>query len=128
MVFFLYSSLFWELRDKRTLKKFIFDPKAAEPCQNIDIFERGQTHSHVCVRHLFFSQVFFFSLSPCLYHELFYGHAIFIGNSQKDARYLSFPVLSLSGLPLASFKITADILIAFAGEFFTEEIEDTESL
>ena len=26
------------------------------------------------------------------------------------------------------FKIAADILIAFAGEFFTEEIEDTESL
>ena len=25
-------------------------------------------------------------------------------------------------------KITANILIAFAGEFFTEEIEDTESL
>ena len=63
-----------------------------------------------------------------MYHELFYGHTMFIGNSQKDVRYLSFPVLSLSGLPLASFKITADILIAFAGEFFTEEIEDTKSL
>ena len=34
--------------------------------------------------------------------------------------------LSLSGLSLARFKITADILIAFAGEFFTEEIEHTE--
>ena len=29
---------------------------------------------------------------------------------------------------LRRFKIAADILIAFAGEFFTEEIEDTESL
>ena len=26
------------------------------------------------------------------YHGLFYGHAMFIGNSQKEARYLSFPV------------------------------------
>ena len=39
-----------------------------------------------------------------------------------------FRFLSLSGLSLARFKITADILIAFAGEFFTEEREDTESL
>ena len=29
---------------------------------------------------------------------------------------------SLSGLSPARFKITADILIAFAGEFFSEEI------
>ena len=49
-----------------------------------------------------------------------------IGNSQKEARYLSFPVFI--GLSLARFKITADTLMAFAGEFFTEEIEDTESL
>ena len=35
---------------------------------------------------------------------------------------------SLSGLSLAKFKITADILIAFAGEIFTVETEDTESL
>ena len=53
---------------------------------------------------------------------------MFIGNSQKEARYLAFPFSSLPGLSLARFKITADILIAFAGEFFTEEIEDTESL
>ena len=39
-----------------------------------------------------------------------------------------FSGLSLSGLSLARFKITADILIAIAGEFFTKEIEDTESL
>ena len=43
------------------------------------------------------------------------------GNSQKEAR---FRFLSLSSLSLARFKITPDILIAFAGEFFTEEIED----
>ena len=39
-----------------------------------------------------------------------------------------FQFLSLSGLSLSRFKIAADILIAFAGEFFTKEIEDTESL
>ena len=53
---------------------------------------------------------------------------MFIGNSQKEARYYLFRFLSLSGLLLARFKITADILIAFAGEFFTGEIEDIESL
>ena len=53
---------------------------------------------------------------------------MFIGNSQKEARYYLFGFLSLSGLSLARFTIPADILIAFAGEFFTEEIEDTESL
>ena len=66
-----------------------------------------------------------------MYHGLFYGHAMFIGNSQKEARYLSFPVfiaVRFIATTLARFKITADILIAFAGEFFTEEIEDTESL
>ena len=30
--------------------------------------------------------------SLCSYHGLFYGHAMFIGNSQKEARYLSSPV------------------------------------
>ena len=51
------------------------------------------------------------------------GQTMFISNSQKEARYLS-----LSGLSLARFKITADILMTFAGELFTEEIEDTKSL
>ena len=46
-----------------------------------------------------------------------------VHRQQPEAIYLSFPVYRL-----ARFKITADILIAFAGEFFTEEIEDTESL
>ena len=32
----------------------------------------------------------FFNSSPCSYHGLFYGHAMFIGNSQKEARYLFF--------------------------------------
>ena len=64
-----------------------------------------------------FFKTYIVNLSPCSYHGLFFAHVhvMFIGNSQKEARYLSF-------------KITADILIAFAGEFFTEEIEDTESL
>ena len=46
---------------------------------------------------------------------------------KKQDIYL-FQFLSLSGLLLARFKMTADILIAFAGKFFTKEIEDTESL
>ena len=50
-----------------------------------------------------------------------------VGPARKRDIYL-FRFLSLSGLLLARFKIAADILIAFAGESFTEEIEDTESL
>ena len=34
----------------------------------------------------------------------------------------------MSSLSLARFKITADILIAFAGVFFTEEIEDRAAI
>ena len=71
------------------------------------------------------------NLSPCSYHGLFYGHAMFVGNSQKDQSKIfifSGLSLSMSGSSLARFKITADILIAFAGEVFTVEIEDTESL
>ena len=52
---------------------------------------------------------------------------MFLGNSQKEARYLSFPVF-IAVRFIATKKITADILLAFAGEFFTEEIEDSESL
>ena len=37
VLFSLYPSLFWELRDKRTLKKYSFDPKVSEPCYNIEI-------------------------------------------------------------------------------------------
>ena len=37
VLFSLYPSLFWELRDKRNLKNLQFDPKASEPCLNIDI-------------------------------------------------------------------------------------------
>ena len=46
----------------------------------------------------------------------------------KRSEIFIFSGLSLSGLSLARFKITADILIAIAGKFFTEEIEDRESL
>ena len=64
---------------------------------------------------------------------MFYGHAIFINNIQKEAILIFiFFGLSLShrsnSEKLTGFKIAADILITFAGEFFTEEIEDTESL
>ena len=57
----------------------------------------------------------------CLLAVTKLAHAMFIRNSQKEARYLSC-------LSLARFKIAADILMTFAGEFFTEEITDTESL
>ena len=40
----------------------------------------------------FVVKYFFLNSFPCSYHGLFYGHAMFIGNSQKEARYLSFPV------------------------------------
>ena len=68
-----------------------------------------------------------------LFRLMFYGHAIFKGNSQKEARYLSSPVYRCRETVKNSekptrFKIEADILITYAGEFFTEEIEDTESL
>ena len=51
---------------------------------------------------------------------------MFIGNSQKEARYLSFPVFI--AVWFIVIKITADILITFAGYFFTEEIEDTVAI
>ena len=68
----------------------------------------------------FVVKYFFLNSFPCSYHGLFYGHAMFIGNSQKEARYLSFPVFIAVRLSLARFKITADILIAFAGDFLAE--------
>ena len=37
VLFSLYPSLFWELRDKWNLKNYNFDPKAWEPCKSIDI-------------------------------------------------------------------------------------------
>ena len=36
-VFFVFKSLLGIERQKKLQKKFIFDPKASEPCQNIDI-------------------------------------------------------------------------------------------
>ena len=53
MVFSLYSGLFWELRDIRNLKKFIFDLKGSEPCRNIDI-------SNVAKHRVMFVHVTFF--------------------------------------------------------------------
>ena len=60
---------------------------------------------------------------------MFYGHAVFIGNSEKEARYLiSFPVFIAVRLIASKVKITADILIALLANFFTGEIENTELL
>ena len=46
-------------------------------------------------------------------------------HSQREGRYLSLSRRS-KGEKLTRLKIAADILMVFAGEFFTEEIEDTE--
>ena len=54
-----------------------------------NVAKRGVMFVHIT---FFVVKYFFFNSSPCSYHGLFYGHAMFIGNSQKEARYLSFPV------------------------------------
>ena len=58
---------------------------------------------------------------------------MFIGNSQKEARNLSSSVYrcgidQIVNENLTRFQIAADISMTFAGESFTEELEDTESL
>ena len=93
VVFSLYSSLFWELKDKRNLEKIHVWPESLRAMSEYWYIERGQIQSHVCARH-FFVVKYFFNSSPCSYHGLFYGHAMFIGNSQKEASYLSFPVFT----------------------------------
>ena len=40
-----YSSLFWELSDKRNLKKMQFYPKASETCYNIDISNAAKNNN-----------------------------------------------------------------------------------
>ena len=62
------------------------------------------------------------------YHVMFYGHAMLISEI-----FIFFSGLSLkrgrsNSEKLTRFKIATDILMAFAGGFFTEELEDTESL
>ena len=94
MAFSLYSSLFWELRDKRNLNKIHFWPESLGAISEYWYIERGQT-------------------LVSLLDGLFYGHAMFIGNSQKEVRYLAFPVFI--AVRFISIKITADILTTFAG-------------
>ena len=74
MVFSLYSSLFWQLRDKRNLNKIHFWPESLElgAMSEYWYIERGQTQSHVCARPFF---LYFFNSSPCSYHGLFYAGA-----------------------------------------------------
>ena len=60
VVFSLYSSLFWELRDKRNFKKkIIFDPESLGAMSEYWYIERGQTQSHV-VHVTFFVVKYFF--------------------------------------------------------------------
>ena len=56
--FFLYSSLFWELRDKRNFKKNSFLTQKPRSHVRILIYRTWQKQSHVCARHFFCSQVF----------------------------------------------------------------------
>ena len=60
MVFSLYSSLFWEFRDKRNFKKIHFWPESLGATSEYWYIERGQTQSHVCARHFFFVVKYFF--------------------------------------------------------------------
>ena len=90
-VFFVLKSLLGIERQKKLKKKIVFDSKASEPCQNIDISNVAK-HRVMFVHVTFLWSSFFFNSSPCSYHGLFYGHAMFIDNSQKEARYLSSPV------------------------------------
>ena len=64
MVFSLYSSLFWELRDKRNFKKIHFWPDCLGAISKYWYIERGQTQSHVCARHFFCTQVLFLTRLP----------------------------------------------------------------
>ena len=64
---------------------------------------------------------------------MFYGHAMcFHLQRPNRSKIFIFSGLSLSRRSnsgkLTRLKIAADNLIVFAGEFFTDEIEDTESL
>ena len=56
---------------------------------------------------------------------MIYGHAMFIGNSQKGVRYFSSSLCmscQSNSEKLTRFKIAVNTLKA-AGEFFTKEIE-----
>ena len=58
-VFFVFKSLLGIERQKKLLKKFIFDPKASEPCQNIDISNVAK-HRVMFVHVTFFVVKYFF--------------------------------------------------------------------
>ena len=59
---------------------------------------------------------------------MFHGNAMFIGNSQKESSYFISSLVYRCRVDQTVKKIVAANLIVFAGKFFTEEIEDTESL
>ena len=92
MVFSLCSSLFWELRNKRNLKKSFLTRKPRSHVRILIYRTWPNTESCLCTSLFFVVKYFCFNSFPCCYHGLFYGHAMFTGNSQKEARYLSFPV------------------------------------
>ena len=54
VVFSLYSSLFWELRDKRNFKKIHFDLKASEPLLEYWYISNVAKHRVIFVHVTFF--------------------------------------------------------------------------
>ena len=64
-VFFVFKSLLGIERQKK-LKKIHFWPESLGAMSEYWYIERGQTQSHVCARHFFCSQVFFFKLVSLL--------------------------------------------------------------
>ena len=64
-VFFVFKSLLGIERQNKFKKKIIFDPKALEPCQNIDISNVAK-HRVMFVHVTFFWSQVFFSKLVCL--------------------------------------------------------------
>ena len=82
--------------------------------QTLDCFQKK-----ICI----FSKKIYIITRLNSYHLMSYGHTMFIGNRQKEAIYFNiFLGLSLwrrsNSEKLTRFKIAADTLITFAGDFF----------
>ena len=84
VLFSLFLSLFWELRDKRTAWKFCnFDPKASEPSLNIDI-------SNVAYYHFIRSILKSHNLIAQIQELQDFGQYQYLLNYQTRAFFVSF--------------------------------------
>ena len=90
-VVFVVSKCLLAIKSQKKLGKNSFLTRKPRSHVRILIY-RTWPNTVMFVHVTFFVVKYFFNASPCSYHGLFYGHAMFIGNSQKEARYLSFPV------------------------------------